>query len=182
MTIRRSISALAAALSLLPVSGAVAALPCFTATVVAVSDGDTVTVERADKSRVKVRLRYVDCPEVARNRRQSDQPGGKEAKAYASKLLLGEGVVNVSICPHGMSYGRIVGDITVGERDVALLLVEAGHAQLDPRYKPPKTLREAEAAAKLADVGLWAGEGDPIPPWEWRKQQKNRLIELRRKR
>ena len=180
MTIRRSILALAAALILLPVSGAVAALPCFTATVIAVSDGDgTYTVIRADKSRVRVRVRYADSPEVAHNRYEIDQPGGPEAREFARKLLLGE---EVTICPRGMSRGRIVGDITVGERDVALLLVEAGHAQLDPRYKPPKTLREAEAAAKRADVGLWAGEGEPTPPWEWRKQQKNRLIELRRKR
>lgn len=170
-------TALAAALSLLPVSGAVAASPCFTATVVAVSDGDTVTVERADDTRVKVRLRYVDCPEVAHNRRQTDQPGGKEAKEFASKLLLREGV---TICPHGTSYGRIIGNITVGGKDAALLLVEHGHAQLDPRYKPPKALRDAEAEAKRADVGLWAGEGEPVPPWEYRKQQRERLIELRR--
>ena len=45
----------------------------FTGRVVAVHDGDTITIERASGERVRVRLWGVDCPE-------GDQPWGSDAE------------------------------------------------------------------------------------------------------
>ena len=51
----------------------------FTAKVVGVADGDTITVLR-DRTQVRVRLDGIDCPE-------SGQAFGSRAKAFTSELV-----------------------------------------------------------------------------------------------
>jgi micrococcal nuclease len=144
----------------------------FTGEVCHVSDGDTIHVERGDYE-VTVRLRYVDAPEIAHNKRQKDQPGGREAATYLREKYEGK---TVHVTPKGESYGRIVADVeTDAGKDIALDLVRMGHAQLDQRYKPPKALRDAELAAKKRKAGIWAADTEPVAPWTWRKQQRERV-------
>ena len=51
--------------------------------VVAVIDGDTITVEQGEGIRVKIRLWGIDCPE-------SDQPWGDRATAFTTEKCLGK--------------------------------------------------------------------------------------------
>lgn len=142
--------------------------PPYDGTIARFSDGDTFVVERADGAQVKVRLHYADAPELAHNKRQRDQPGGREALAFAQKKWQGK---TVTVTPKGESYGRIVADVEVKDtgEDCALALVSAGWASCDPRYHPPQPLRDAEARAVAHKLGAFAAKEKPTPPWEWRK-------------
>src|SRR3954451_23842055 len=57
----------------------------YTATVVGISDGDTLTVLTADRKQVKIRLHGIDAPE-------SNQDFGNRAKQAASVLAFGRTV------------------------------------------------------------------------------------------
>jgi micrococcal nuclease len=133
-----------------------------------VIDGDTYWVELTPGTLVKVRLQFADAAETAHYAKQKDQPDGVEAMKFADKLLKGK---TVHCEKKSESYGRPVVNMTVDGKDVALLLVKAGHAQVDPRYHPRKELRDAEAEAKKNKLGLWAAD-KPISPWDWRKKQR----------
>lgn len=149
-------------LILLCAAPAFAAEP-FVADYVATSDGDTFTVKRGSHLD-KIRLHWADTPEIAHNRKETDQPFSREALSFTDNFLKKGKVIQVS--PRSTSYGRIVADVQVDGKDLALALVQKGLAQLDPRYKPSKALLEAEAAAKKNKKGLWSKAS--VPPWEWR--------------
>ena len=146
-----------------------------TGRVVAVADGDTITVLDAAQRQTKVRLSGIDAPE-------KKQPYGTRSKQYLSGLVFGK-VVEVEWKKHDR-YGRILGTVLVPDENCAAAdcakTVDAGLAQLSAglawHYKQyakeqPRGEREryaaAETAAHLKRFGLWA-DPRPTPPWEWR--------------
>ncbi len=131
----------------------------FSAKVVGVADGDTITVLR-DRTQVRVRIDGIDCPE-------SGQAFGGRAKQFTSELTFGK-VVRVR--PHNKDrYGRTVADVVLPDgRVLNRELVRAGFAWWFHKYAPRDTrLARLEAEAKWARRGLWSDAG-PVPPWEWR--------------
>lgn len=50
-------------------------------------------------------------------------------------------------------------------------LVREGLAWHDAQACPSTALAEAEATARKGRRGLWQGEQEPIPPWQWRRQR-----------
>jgi micrococcal nuclease len=123
-------------------------------------DADTYAVE------IQVRAQYVDAPELK-------QPHGTKAAEFASDLLLGQ---EITFRPYYRSYKRAVSDVRIGKDDVAMLLVERGHVWLDPRYKPPKLLTDAQRDARAMRKGLWRlPDRDRVPPWEWRRPSNARI-------
>ena len=75
----------------------------FSATVVKVSDGDTLTVLVGGKREIRVRLDGIDCPELR-------QAYGTKAKQYASR---GHGK-KVTVIAHGADdYGRTIGTVFI---------------------------------------------------------------------
>ena len=167
MTGRNSIAAL-----LLLTSHAWAASG-FNGVITKCADGDTVVVERSDHSIVKVRLAFVDCPEVKHRLRDKDQPGGQEALKYVKDNWQGK---EVRVTPKGESYGRIVAEVVDAktEKSMGLDLVSRGHAEVDQRFSKSKLLLDAESKAKAEGIGLWSSKTTPIHPWDWRKQQRVR--------
>lgn len=152
----------------------------FSGTLTAVSDGDSYTVRVCHGNYCtnhKIRLHGADCPEIKHNRNETDQPGGIEARDYVVKHYLGKPVI---VTRHGMSFGRIVGDVTSGETDLARDLLSRGHAMLDPRYSKDKELQAAQEKASCDDLGIWSGDKDPVPPWDWRRDGKAKIIQLRK--
>lgn len=136
-----------------------------TGRVVKVIDGDTVTLLDASKIQHKIRLAGIDAPE-------SKQPYGQKSKEALSALVAGQ---QVEVDWHKRDrYGRVVGKIIAGVRDVNLAQVRAGMAWWYRKYANEQSpvdqrlYKDAEAKAKQASVGLWSGK-NPIPPWEWRK-------------
>lgn len=136
----------------------------FTGNVVGVADGDTITVLDTDKVQHKVRLTGIDAPE-------KKQPFGNRSKQSLSDMVFNKTVVVGTVKRD--RYGRELGKVLVGGRDVNLEQVRTGMAWHYKAYKrtQPVTDRQAyadaENAAKAAKHGLWL-DADPIPPWKWR--------------
>lgn len=129
--------------------------------VVGVHDGDTITGLTESKEQVKIRLDAIDAPELG-------QPFGQAAKKALSEKVFGKDVVVVP--KKKDKYGRTVGHVMVGGRDVNLEMLEEGHAWHYEQYDHNTRLREAEQSARAAKKGLWADE-QSVPPWDYRKEQ-----------
>lgn len=140
------------------------AAPCvgqdtFTGKVVALSDGDTLTVLRGT-TQVKVRLHAVDAPETA-------QPFGNVAKQFtAGKCFQKTVTVEVKETDR---YGRKVGLVKLGDgSSLNLSLVQNGYAWWYHQYGRNETaIAKAEIEARAARRGLWA-DANPQPPWAFR--------------
>jgi endonuclease YncB( thermonuclease family) len=70
-----------------------------------------------------------------------------------------------------------VGNVSLpGGRSLNQELVGVGLAWWYRQYAPgDRTLASLEAQARSEKRGLWS-EKEPVPPWEWRKQKKNRQV------
>ena len=114
----------------------------FTGKVVAISDGDTISVLRVGKA-VKVRLHGVDTPEKA-------QAFGTQARKFTSDMVF-QRDVTVAIRETDR-YGRLVGEVLLSDgRSVNQELVKAGMAWWSRRYAPhDTTFAQLEAEARTA--------------------------------
>lgn len=135
------------------------------ATVLQVTDGDTVVVLAAGdkKSPMPVRLYGIDAPE-------SGQEGGSDAQARLAALLPAKAKVEVMPMTTD-KYGRVVAMIARKGTVVNGVMVESGHAWVYKKYCRTRLCRKwqkEQATAQKARKGLWAGE-KPVPPWVWRK-------------
>lgn len=139
----------------------------FQGKVVAVSDGDTITV-RKGRQEAKVRLYGVDCPE-------SRQPYGKTAMAFTSKYCLGKDVRVEAIGrdPYGRYVGRVfLLDEPHGE-SLNEALVREGLAWWYKDYAPrEERLKELEVEARQARKGLWSDD-HAVAPWQWRRDEQS---------
>ena len=135
--------------------------------VVAVSDGDTVTVLDADRHQYKVRLAGIDAPEKA-------QPFSQASKISLSDQIFGREVAVT--WDKRDRYGRIIGKISVDHRDVCLEQIRRGMAWHYKQYARDQApddrgvYAEAEVAARAARLGLWHDVAS-VPPCEWRHKK-----------
>lgn len=142
--------------------------------VVAVADGDTITVLDAQFQQHKIRLSGIDAPEKA-------QAFGQASKQHLSDLVFGREVL-VSWRKHDR-YDRIVGKVLIGDVDVCLTLVRMGMAWHYKRYQSEQTPADraiyeaAESEARQAQVGLWV-DANPIAPWAFRHPSRSQSREL----
>lgn len=129
----------------------------FTGKVVAIADGDTVTVLHENQQH-KIRLSGIDAPES----RQAF--GDKSKKALADKVFGKEVKVEWSAQD---KYHRILGEIYLGERRISEEMISDGLAWHYKQYSKDQNLAKAEFTAKQLKKGLWI-DPNPIPPWEFR--------------
>lgn len=129
--------------------------------VVAVSDGDTLTVLTAADEEVKVRLAGIDTPEAR-------QPYGARARQQLAELAFRRPVrVEVEGTDR---YGRAVGRVHAGGRDVNAEMVRLGGGWVYRQYSRDRALLDLEQEARDARRGLWSlPEADRVPPWAWRR-------------
>ncbi len=154
---------------------AATALPAFadsfTAKVIGVSDGDTITVLDATKTQIKIRLSGIDAPE-------SGQAFGSNSKKALSDCAFGKAATIDG--DKTDRYGRTIAKVIVSGTDCNLRQVQLGYAWHFKKYaseRPADESRQyaaAENAARAAKSGLWA---DPKAeaPWEWRASHAERL-------
>ena len=136
-----------------------------TGKVVNIADGDTIAVLDADKVQHKIRLHGIDAPEKG----QAFGTKAKEALADA----VHEKKVRV-VWKEKDRYGRIVGDVHLGDRNINVEQVRNGYAWWYRTYAPKsKILEAAEADARKEGLGLWHDK-NPEPPWEYRKKERER--------
>ena len=133
----------------------------FVALVIAISDGDTLTVLH-DQQQVKIRLAEIDAPE----RRQ---PFGTRSRQALAELCF---KVQATIRPAAKDrYGRTVAKVECQGQDAGAAQVREGMAWVYRAYAPKGSpLIAIEAEAQGARRGLWADPA-PVPPWDWRKQK-----------
>lgn len=131
--------------------------------VVGIADGDTLTLLSADHRQLKIRLHGIDTPE----RRQ---PYGARARQALAAKVFGQQVrVEVRDIDR---YGRSVGRVTLGARDINAEMVAEGHAWVYRQYSRDPRLLELEAQARRLRRGLWAlPEFERMAPWDWRRLQ-----------
>ena len=134
--------------------------------VVAVHDGDTITVLDNNRMQHKIRLAGIDAPE------------SKQAFVSRSKQNLSNIVYNRQVTVNWQKYdryGRTVGVVQVDGHNVNLEQVRAGMAWWYRQYardQSPADRRLYEAAendARTAKRGLWV-DANPVPPWAWRRR------------
>jgi len=134
-----------------------------TGRVVRVADGDTISVLDRTNKQHKIRLHGIDTPE-------RDQRYGEEAWDALARMVDGRTVGVVVLGKD--SYGRTDGTVYLDGRDINMAMVASGHAWWYRYYEPNnQALRAAEDVARTKQLGLWA-ESNPVPPWDWRRQQK----------
>jgi endonuclease YncB( thermonuclease family) len=133
--------------------------------VVAISDGDTITVLDEAKMQHKVRFAGIDAPEKG-------QAFGTASKENLSRLIFDRRVE--ARCHKRDRYGREVCAVYVGMSDVGLEQIRAGMAwwYREYAYEQPAqerlAYRDEEENAKAARRGLWK-DAERVPPWEYRR-------------
>ena len=149
---------LALAFFLLITSPALAA--DYPARVVGITDGDTLTVLKADKTQVKIRLSGVDAPVTG-------QDYGSRAKQAASELAFGKDVTIHTTDTD--RYGRTIAEVTLPDgKSLGHELTAQGMSWWYVKYAPAdRELERLEKDARAARRGLWA-QPNPVAPWDWR--------------
>ena len=124
-------------------------------------DGDTIKVIGSDNIELDIRLAEIDAPEI-------DQPYGKESKSELEKHIAGKNIKLKDI--EKEKYGRFLANIYCDGTWINIELVKNGFAW---RYKKSDSgnILQAEMIARKSKIGIWS-ESNPIPPWEWRAQEK----------
>jgi endonuclease YncB( thermonuclease family) len=138
--------------------------------VVAVQDGDTVTILDAARVQHRVRIAGIDAPEKS-------QAFGEVAKQGLARLVHGRHVE--ARCPKRDRFGREVCSVFLGGRDVGLEQVRSGYAWWYREYAHEQApgdraaYESAETDARQAGRGLWS---DPAPqaPAAFRRQARAR--------
>ena len=131
----------------------------WTGRVVAVHDGDTLTV-LAGREAIKVRLDEIDAPELR-------QAYGRVSKKSLSALCFGR---HAEVREQGRDkYGRVLGRVICAGTDANAEQVRRGYAWFYAQYGRDPALRDLESSARARRVGLWA-DPNPAPPWEFRHE------------
>ncbi|WP_165252483.1 thermonuclease family protein [Paludisphaera soli] len=121
-----------------------------------VDDGDTIRIRWPDAPAERVRVLGIDAPEVG-NRRypgRREQDYGEEAKAFARRLILGAGRLELLRAARPDRYGRTLGYLFVDGENYSVLAVEAHMAESTVgRFGDngfPEEAARVEAAAREA--------------------------------
>ncbi len=124
---------------------------------IGVYDGDSLTLESADKGIIKVRLHGIDAPELA-------QQYGKQSRDTLRKLVLNRELL---IRCHGKDrYKRHLGEVYCGSLHINTEMLRCGMAWHYRQYDKSKTYAEATHAAQRVKRGIFAQSS--LPPWEYR--------------
>ena len=133
------------------------------ASVVRVTDGDTIVVEMAG-AQERVRLIGLDAPEIAHpDEGTPAECGGDAARAATSALVDGEEVRLERDASDRDRFGRLLRHVWVRAADGWLLVAEelVERGAVEARSYPPDTSRDdqldaAERRARQGGLGIWA--------------------------
>lgn len=131
--------------------------------VVSILDGDTLEILDEKHFTHRVRLAEIDAPEKS-------QAFGNQAKAVLSNKTFFK---HVTIINKGTDrYGRTLGVVMFGERNINMEMVEEGYAWWYKQYSHDPRYGTAQNNARLSKKGLWV---DPyaVAPWDFRHPPKS---------
>lgn len=131
-------------------------------------DGDSFIFRANDGRRLEVRILGIDAPE----RGQDHATASRDA---LRRLLARETRLEVQDVDR---YGRSLAHVYVADSNesVAEAMISGGHAWVYKKYRGDADPMKLESAARQQRLGLWQDRyrNDPIPPWTWRAQKKQR--------
>ncbi|SSY70823.1 thermonuclease family protein [Alysiella crassa] len=142
----------------------------YTATVLKIADGDTITVQDAHGAQHKIRLAYIDAPETKQNYGMDSQAALRERLERQPVQVQVEDIDR---------YKREVAIITHNGEDVNYQQIALGNAWHYTEYAKSQVAADfaryqaAMQAAQAKRLGLWQF-ARPQAPWDYRKQQRNR--------
>lgn len=129
--------------------------------VIAVNEGDSITIRTAKDEVLKVRLADIDAPDTR-------QPFAGQATRFTSDLALGKRVQVLFRMRD--RYDRVIGEVVLPDGKIlneeVLRNGYAWHYRVKP--KPNPTLTSLEYEAWKNKLGLWVDPA-PVPPWEFRR-------------
>lgn len=137
----------------------------YTARVIAIADGDTLTVLDAGNTQHKIRLAGIDAPEKR-------QAWGDRARQFLGARVH-QRMVQIEVDKKDR-YGREVGKVLLDGEDINLELLRSGlawHYKAYEREQPPgerASYADAERQARARRLGLWR-DAQPQAPWDYRK-------------
>jgi len=135
-----------------------------TGKVVAIADGDTLTVLDTANTQHKIRLHGIDAPEKG-------QAFGTKARENLAAKVFGK-IVRVEVVDVDR-YSREVVRNYLGDRFINLEMVRDGFAWRNVRYDKAGEFTDAEREAREKRRGLWA-DANPVPPPEYRQRRFDR--------
>lgn len=152
-------------------------------TILAVEDGDTLTLRGAGGGQFHIRLSDIDAPETAhdhnpyRERRQCRgapasaprQPGGDDARAALAKRAPRKAAARAE-CYAIDAYGRPICHVFVAATNLNIEQLRDGWAMLLTKrawLRDPASVA-AEQSARQVRRGIWAGTS-PQSPHSWRE-------------
>jgi len=134
-----------------------------TGRVVAVADGDTLTLLDENNQTFKIRLAAIDAPE-------KNQAYGTRAKQALSDICFGK-EAEVKVVTKDR-YQRYVAEVVCAGVNANEIQIAAGMAWVYLQYsKGLDQYKALEDAARQQRLGLWA-DANPIPPWEFRRKKR----------
>lgn len=145
-------------------------LKSYTATVSKVADGDTLTVLDGNGNSHKIRLAYIDAPELK-------QAHGTHSRDALIQQIRGK-TVQIVVTDTDR-YKREVAQIFIGNHDVNLQQIQQGNAWHYREYAKKQTPHDfaryqtAEQFAKQKRLGLWQNH-QALEPWTYRQQQRKK--------
>jgi endonuclease YncB( thermonuclease family) len=103
---------------------------------VAVTDGDTIKVLTAENQLLRVRVAWIDAPEMG-------QAFGRRAKQAMSELVFGK---EVELRTNGLDrYGRTLAVVFVDGTDAGLELIKEGFAWAYTKYPPEASVETQQS-------------------------------------
>lgn len=133
----------------------------FTAKVVGVVDGDTLTVITKDKRQMMFRLAEIDAPE-------KEQDFGANARQFLLDL-----VSNQTVTVSGFKkdcLDRFTASVAFNNKDLSLTVVKSGNAWVDSTCQTNEAMIKEESLAKENKMGLWQ-DPNPVRPGDFLKQK-----------
>ena len=131
--------------------------------VISVADGDTITIIGDGNAQYKIRLNAIDAPEKS-------QAFGQKSKQQLANYVFGKDVTVTWKSKD--KYGRVLGTVLVGGKDINLQMVRDGYAHHYKRFDSSPAYAAAETEARQNRRGLWS-DPNPISPEDYRHRGKS---------
>ncbi len=129
--------------------------------VIAVGDGDTLTVRCGARRPERVRLVAIDAPELR-------QAWGRQAREQLVRLCFRQRAELYTLGRD--AYRRTLAEVRCTGQDAAQAQVAAGLAWVSTRQPARyRALAELQRRAQASRTGLWS-QPRPLAPWDYRRR------------
>ncbi|MGK0291054.1 MAG: endonuclease YncB(thermonuclease family) [bacterium] len=130
--------------------------------IIQVYDGDTFTAKiKGISKKQRIRLLYVDTPELSSSHKGKDLKFGKPAKQFLTKKIRNKKNILLWVNPNNQrgKYKRLLAVVVVGRTNINASLIRNGHSYFDTRFSFPKDYSyytKAESSAFRKGKGIWS--------------------------